>query len=292
MKKVICFGEILWDNFETGKKPGGAPMNVALHLFRNEIQSLLISSVGNDDNGKELLDFLTSQGLSIQAIQTSSLLTGIVDVHLDANHHATYTIVKPVAWDAINYSPEIQKETESADALLFGSLACRSNTSRETLYKLLASARLKVLDLNLRTPHFEEAVLTELIHKCDILKINEDELEYLSRLFQFSEHSIESSLLKLAESAALKTVCVTLGGKGAMVYHQQQLFKHAGFKVDVVDTVGSGDAFLATFLAGLLKDIPMADNLARACAAGALVASRKGANPHYSMEDIDEILFQ
>lgn len=293
MKKVICFGEVLWDNFQTGKRPGGAPMNVALHLAKNAIQSLVVSSVGDDANGKELTKFLHSQNIAIANIQTHKTLpTGIVEVQLDENQQATYTIVKPVAWDEIQYADSILQQVISADAILFGSLACRSQLTRDTLFKLLPSAKLKVLDLNLRAPHYEAAVLKDLINNCDILKINEDELTHIVNLYKLPLQGIEGSLNNVAEITGLKTICVTLGDKGAIVYHKQQLYKHAGYKVKVADTVGSGDAFLATFLTGYLKETAMDKNLARSCAAGALVASRHGANPEYSMEDIDSLIPQ
>jgi fructokinase len=272
MKKVICFGEVLWDNFQTGKRPGGAPMNVALHLAKNEIKSIVVSSVGDDTNGKELINFLHSQNVSTARIQINKTLpTGIVEVQLDENQQATYTIVKPVAWDEIQYTETIQHEMASADAILFGSLACRSQLTRETLFKLLPSAKLKVLDLNLRAPHY-------------------DELTHIVNLYQLPLQGIEGTLKNVADITGLKTICVTLGDKGAIVYHKQQLYKHAGYKVKVADTVGSGDAFLATFLAGYLKGTTMDKNLARSCAAGALVASRHGANPEYSMEEIDSVI--
>jgi len=291
MKKIVCFGEVLWDNFKTGKKPGGAPMNVALHLFRNAIHSKVVSSIGKDLNGTEIINFLQSQGMSTDLVQIHpTLSTGIVEVHLDENQQATYTIVHPVSWDAIEYTPQLEQEVRQADALLFGSLASRSAISRQTLYKLLPAAKLKILDLNLRPPHFENTNLKKLISHCDILKLNEDELTYIGDLYQISEKDQEQCLSKLAALTSLQTICVTLGDKGAMLYHQQKLYKHSGFKVNVADTVGAGDAFLATFLSGFLKQLPMDENLARACAAGALVASRTGANPDYSMEDIDYII--
>ena len=121
--KVICFGEILWDCFKDGKKAGGAPMNVALHLHKQGINSKLISAVGNDIDGKELVNYLKENGLNTGLIQVNDELpTGVVEVHLDKKNQATYTIVEPVAWDKIEYKEELDSIIEEADAIVFGSL--------------------------------------------------------------------------------------------------------------------------------------------------------------------------
>ncbi|WP_207423965.1 carbohydrate kinase family protein [Desertivirga brevis] len=291
MKKVVCFGEVLWDNFKDGRKPGGAPMNAALHLFRNAVDAVVISSLGEDQNGEDLRSYLETQGLNTSYIQEHpSLPTGVVEVDLDEQQHPTYTIVKPVAWDEINYTSELEEFVKSADAFLFGSLAVREEQSRTTLFQLIPAARLKVLDLNLRPPYLEQELIKELISKCDLLKLNEDELGYIGTLLSIGGDSLEAYISEVAKATGIKTVCVTLGGDGAAVYHEGNFYQHAGFKVEVADTVGAGDAFLATFLSGYLERRPIDAVLERACAAGALVASRKGANPDYSMEDVTELM--
>ncbi|WP_207536519.1 carbohydrate kinase family protein [Desertivirga arenae] len=291
MKKVVCFGEVLWDNFKDGRKPGGAPMNAALHLFRNAVNAVVISSLGEDQNGEDLRTFLETQGLGTDHIQQHPTLpTGVVEVNLDEQQQATYTIVKPVAWDDIKFSMALSEVIENADALLFGSLASRDERSRTTLFQLIPVAKLKVLDLNLRPPHVDHRLIKELILKADLLKLNEDELAFLGDLFNVKGDHIEGLISAVAEATGIKTVCVTLGAEGAAVYHDGNFYKHKGFKVTVVDTVGAGDAFLATFLAGYLEKRPIEAVLERACAAGALVASREGANPDYSLEDVSKFL--
>lgn len=287
MYKVISFGEILWDNFKEGKKAGGAPMNVALNLHKQGLESKLISSIGNDSNGRELLDFLRKQSLPVDLIQQHpSLSTGIVEVELDEKQHATYVIKEPVAWDEIIYQPSLSDEVRQADALVFGTLACRNAVSRDTLLKLLPSARLKIFDMNIRPPHFTAALIRQLLETCDILKINEDELLFLEGLCGLPGREIKENLAEISRQFKTPVICVTLGEKGAVVFHRGDLFEHAGFKVKVADTVGSGDAFLAAFISSYLQNLPVAEVLNRACAAGALVASRSGANPDYTPEDL------
>lgn len=266
-------------------------MNAALHLFKNAINAIVISSVGNDQNGEDLRTYLETQGLTTAYIQQHpSLPTGVVEVDLDENQHPSYTIVKPVAWDAIKLDEELKDLVKNADAFLFGSLASRDERSKATLFQLIPSAKLRVLDLNLRPPHVDQDFIKELISSCDVLKLNEDELEFIGNLLNINENNLKERISAVASASGVRTVCITLGAEGAAVYHEGNLYKHEGFRVTVADTVGAGDAFLATFLAGYLKEQPIAAVLERACAAGALVASKKGANPDYSMEDITEFL--
>lgn len=290
MHKVICFGEILWDNFPTGKMPGGAPMNVALHLHKQGINSQLISSVGNDQNGKDLKEFLILHGLSTEYIQQHETLpTGIVEVSLDENKHASYTIVKPVAWDEILYLNNLSQLIAGADALVFGSLACRNETSHRTLLRLLKDSTLAIFDMNMRPPHYDVNILEDLMNKSSILKVNEHELEYLNTHFSIKNNDREGQLRDLSLLIETPTICVTLGDKGASILHEGTFYNHPGFKIDVADTVGAGDAFLATFIYGYLHNTPMQQILTRSCAAGALVASKPGANPEYTFNDILEI---
>lgn len=290
MFKVVCFGEVLWDNFPAGKKPGGAPMNVALHLHKQGTNSNLISSIGNDRDGEELKEFLKQEGLSTTHIQVHPQLpTGIVNVELDQQQQATYTIVAPVAWDEIFHLKSHDKLINNADAIVFGSLACRHPVSHQTLLKLLDKNRLAIFDMNLRPPHFEKHLLRDLMHRCNILKINEDELSYLRRELPLQKADTENQLAQLSRMAGTNTICLTLGSKGAMVLHNGKIYQHPGFSVTVADTVGAGDAFLASFIAGFLQDLPMEHILARACATGALVASKTGSNPEYDLGEVLKI---
>ena len=291
MHKVVCFGEILWDNFISGKRPGGAPLNVALHLNKQGVGSELISSVGRDHNGKELTEYILAQGLSLHYLQQhDDLATGVVDVVLDEDKQATYTIAEPVAWDEIRYHEDLNKLVEASDALVFGSLACRSHISRSTLLRLLETSKLAIFDMNLRPPHYEHRVLDELIQRCDVLKLNEHELEFVQTNYNLeSAANFEDQLRQLSHRTQTFTICITLGEKGVIALHNGHFYRHPGFKATVADTVGAGDAFLAAFIGGFLQKEPMAEILTMACATGALVASRHGANPPYTSQEIAQI---
>lgn len=288
MLKAVCFGEILWDKFKDQRRAGGAPMNVALHLHKQGINCGLISSVGDDNAGRELLEVIANRGFPTDLIQMHPALpTGIVEVELDEKQQASYTIVEPVAWDAIVATEAGKEAVSEAELFIYGSLACRSTASRSALLTLLPLAKKRVLDLNLRAPHYTTAVLQELITSADILKINEDELAYLGKVYNISAPDIDRLILKLSAATDTSLICVTLGDKGAMVLYEGAIYRHEGFKVEVADSVGAGDSFLATFVSGLLNKLPIDKILQNACAVGAFVASKHGANPDYTLASIE-----
>lgn len=287
-KTVAAIGEILWDVLPEGKKAGGSSMNVALNLHKQGINSLFISAVGNDEHGAELLDFLADQHLDSNLIQLNKTLpTSTVAVTLDAEQQATYTIVEPVAWDAIELTPEAINAVQSADAFVYCSLTCRNEKSRETILALIKHAKLKVFDINLRQPFYTLTTLKILLAEADILKVNEHELLYLQTELHLTGNTDEQLLKQLGLLFSIKIICLTVGEKGAYVLHKDGLYYHQGYQVKVADTVGAGDSFLATFLASYLNGYPFEQILDRACQVGAFVASQKGANPLYGDEVFD-----
>ena len=276
---IACFGEMLWDVLPTGKQPGGAPLNVAVHLHNFGLDAAIISRVGHDDLGAELLALVESKGISTHYVQRGEThLTGVVKANVSDSMEVTYQIVKPVAWDFIQYDVALSQLVETAEAFVFGSLASRHSPSRETLYRLLQQAPLKVFDVNLRPPHYSRDVVTYLLRQADVVKLNHHELEEIMGWFGASPDE-ETALRWLAERFQLQAVCVTKGADGAALWTGQQLYRSAGIAVQVQDTIGSGDAFLAALLRGWLAGQPPADYLAFACAAGSLVASYQGATP-------------
>ncbi|WP_293745216.1 carbohydrate kinase [uncultured Pedobacter sp.] len=281
--KVITIGEILWDVFPEGKKAGGSSMNVALNLHKQGMESQFISAVGNDENGRALVSFLTGNHFETDLIQIhNELPTSTVVVQLDENHQATYTIKKPVAWDDIKVTDDNTKAVKQADALVYCSLTCREEKSREAILALLENAKTKIFDINLRAPFYSKELIGALLAKADILKINEDELVWVQESFGLTGNTDEQLLKQLSTQFDIGIICLTLGDKGACVLKEGKLFKHAGYKVQVADTVGAGDAFLATFIACYLQGYPMETTLDNACKVGAFVASQPGANPEYN----------
>ncbi|MES2519345.1 MAG: carbohydrate kinase [Bacteroidota bacterium] len=288
---ICCFGEVLWDLLPSGKLPGGAPMNVATHLQNLGISSAMISRVGNDELGDEIKAFLQDKNCTLDFIQTDNQYpTGKVNVFLSEKHEATYEIVHPVAWDFISISPELLELVKNSKGLIFGTLAARDVHTKETLLGLIEVAPLKIFDVNLRPPHYSQALIETLLQKADIVKMNEDELEIITAWYGFITGNDEQRLTQLKEKFILQTLIVTKGGDGAIVLDKQGFFQSKGFKVTVMDTIGSGDSFLAGFLKNYLAGNAPEYALNYACALGALVASHKGANPPIEEKDILKML--
>src|ERR1700744_311085 len=181
MKKILCFGEVLWDAFGEEKKAGGAPMNVARHLVQQHMDVAFASRVGTDASGDELVEFLKQNGLYSSLIQSDSILpTCEVTVQLDEHNQATYIIPQPVSWDNIQPEDALLKTAGDAEAIVYGSLACRTATTRDTLLSLLNhTSALKVFDVNLRPPHYTKATIDELASYADVVKMNDEEIEIL-----------------------------------------------------------------------------------------------------------------
>ncbi len=287
-KSILCFGEVLWDAFGDGKQPGGATMNVAFHLLQQGAPVCFVSSVGNDKPGAELLEFLKDNYLYNPLIQRSKQLpTCMVTVELDDKQQATYVIPQPVSWDQIHPERKLTEKAERAAAIVFGSLICRNEVSRNTLLNLLADTKaLKVFDVNLRAPHYNTTTIETLAAHADVVKMNEDEANLL---LSRTKGDLKEKITEFHSKYHVNTICVTRGDKGAIVWHDHTFYEHDGYPVKVVDTVGAGDSFLATFVKGLLDGLPMNDILKRSCAVGAFVAGKRGANPRY-VEGVTELM--
>ena len=283
--KAVCFGEILYDVFPNEERIGGAPLNVASRLSSMGIETEMISSIGVDVKGYELLSYLNSRN-----IETGNILkdeqydTGIVNVSLSANGSATYKIKYPSAWDKIELKDGMVESVLNADVFIFGSLVCRDEISRSTLFELIPKAKFRVLDFNLRPPHYSKELLMELMAHAEFIKFNDDELFEIAGLLGSKYNSLEQNLLFIADKSNAISICVTKGRHGAVLLHDKKLYYNSGYKVKVKDTVGAGDSFLATLIAKLLHGENPQLSLDQACAMGALVAGEEGANPDI-MED-------
>ena len=288
---IVCFGETLWDVLPTDRQPGGAPCNVALRLQQLGHPTQLISRVGDDDLGHELLSFLAARGLDTALVQRSAThLTGLVKATVQADgQQVSYKIAQPVAWDYIQHTDALRTAAGHARMLVYGTLAARNAVSRETLYRLLPHATFKVLDLNLRAPHYRREVVKYLLHQADLLKLNEAELAEV--LAWFGQPATPATALPwLTAQFGLQAVCLTQGAAGATLWTGGRWYHSPGFAVAVQDPIGCGDAFLAALLLGWTQARPPAENLRRACAAGALVASGCGATPAFTEADLNELL--
>lgn len=285
--KVVIFGEMLWDCLPSGAVAGGAPMNVALNLHQLGLDSRLISAIGNDEDGRNLLDFLTGFEMPLNFIQTNmEHETSKVLVDDSDPENIKYTIVSPVAWDFIHWNEEIDQAVEDADAFVFGTLGVRNTESLKTLLHLLRHPILRVFDANLRPPFYDFEVIETLLGFADILKINEDELAIFADYFS-TEPTVESLCAHLDEHFPMEIICVTRGSKGALIYQKGVFTEHPGYKVKVEDSIGAGDAFLSGFVKTYLDDKSPEEILDYACKLGAFVATQKGGTPKYSPEMFD-----
>jgi fructokinase len=277
---ILCFGEVLWDTFDDGKKAGGATMNVAFHLAQQGANASFATRLGNDALGKEMIRFLKANGLYSELVQESEKLpTCEVKVTLNENKEATYTIPKKVSWDNIKTKKQLTQAAKASDAIVFGSLVCRDATSRDTLLNLLGETKaLTVFDVNLRAPHYTLSTIENLAARTNIIKMNEYEANLL---LNHGKGDLKDRIIEFRKKYHCQTICVTLGENGAIVLHDGEFYEHPGYKVNAVDTVGAGDAFLATLTIGILNKLPMQQILERACAVGAFVTSQRGANPLY-----------
>lgn len=288
---VICFGEVLWDNLPSGRKPGGAPMNVAYHLQKLGISSSLVSRVGNDDNGTSLLEILKKLDLSTEYCQIDGFnKTSTVEVNITSNNEVEYEIVFPVAWDFIALDPRISALTSKANAIVFGSLAGRNEMSRSTLHTLLDSAKYRVFDVNLRAPYYSESYMHILLGKTDLLKLNYLELGKIVGWYKEDCKEEKEKVQFLQDKFDIKEIIVTKGSDGASFYAGSDVYHQSAYKIIVKDTVGSGDSFLAAFLSSRLKNHGIEESLTFAAALSAFITTHAGACPPYQISDVTDFM--
>ncbi|WP_035084520.1 MULTISPECIES: carbohydrate kinase [Aquimarina] len=289
--KITCFGEVLWDIFPNHKKIGGAPLNVALRLKTIGIDASIITKVGNDDLGEDIIQYINKQGLSLDTIQKDyQYHTGEVLVSLDKEGTASYEISRPVAWDFIENTQKADEEVNISDAFIFGSLAARNNVSRNTLFKLLNKAKFKILDVNLRPPHYDAQLLNDLMKRADFIKLNDEELDEICIHFGIKESTLEEQIKSIAAYTNTSQICITKGGKGATLYYNNSFYHNDGYTIKVVDTVGAGDSFLATLISKLVEKNEPQLSVNYACAIGAMVAGSAGANPVFSDREVQDFI--
>ncbi len=278
-KVIVGIGELLWDMLPSGKAIGGAPANFAYHAGRLGEEGWVVSAVGDDALGHEILDVLDEKRLH-SLVAMSEKPTGTVQVSLDAAGVPTYTIVEDVAWDHIPFTPKMQDLASRADAVCFGSLVQR-NGSRASVLKFLEAvpaSALKVFDINLRQHFYTPEILQKSLEIADVLKINDEEIVILSEMFGLGSDPREACR-KLIRQYSLRFVLLTKGAQGSEVISPDEVIPQGVGKVDVVDTVGAGDAFTAAFTVAYLRGDSLADAQKLAGEVTAYVCSHKGAMP-------------
>ncbi|MCF0236137.1 MAG: carbohydrate kinase [Bacteroidaceae bacterium] len=278
---IVGIGEALWDVLPEGKKIGGAPANFAYHVSQFGFDSLAISAVGNDALGDELLAQFDQHGLHYH-IPRVDYPTGTVQVELDDNGVPTYEIREGVAWDNIPFTDELAAIAAQTKAVCFGSLAQRSSVSRETIRRFLAATPadcMKIFDINLRQNFYTKETIDESMNACNVLKINDEELVAIGRLFGYPGLDIEDKCWLLLGKYNLDMLVLTCGVNGSYVFTPGSRSFQPTPVVEVVDTVGAGDSFTGTFVANILAGKCIGEAHQRAVAVSAFVCTQPGAMP-------------
>ncbi len=291
MKKniIIGIGEILWDILPQGKRIGGAPVNFVYHALQNGADAHALSAVGDDENGKEILQTLNNYHIP-NSIQINSYPTSTVEVELE-NGIPTYKIIENVAWDYIENSQVFIDAVAQCDAIGFGSLACRSEKSKKTIFSLLDIApktALRVFDINLRENFYSLELIENLLHKCNVLKINDVEMVILKQIFDL-KGSNEEICENLIQKFKLKYLIFTVGEKYSIIYSPKDCTLIETPKVEVADTIGAGDAFLGTFIQHILSGETQLEAHKYAVAVAAFVCTQAGAWVEYDSAKIEQI---
>lgn len=287
--KAISFGEVLWDIIEGKEYLGGAPFNLAAHLAKLGCSSSMISRIGKDRRGKNVLQKMALLGVDSSLIQIDSIHpTGTVNVVLSKEGQPIFRINEEVAYDFIELQNGMLKtiRSESFDAFCFGTLVQRSEITRNTLYELLrnASAKHFLYDVNLRQNFYSKEIISETLTFSTIVKLNEEEVRVLSPLLFGKELSNRDFASEITRSFCAKIICITKGENGCAIYYNGEVKEIPGINVRVVDTVGSGDAFSAGFLFKYCNGLDPFKSAEFANILGAFVASKSGAIPEYDSE--------
>ena len=291
---IVGMGEALWDVLPEGKKLGGAPANFAYHMSQFGYDSVVVSAVGDDKLGNEILDNLDAKQLQYN-IEKVPYPTGVVQVTLDDAGVPCYEIKENVAWDNIPFTPALEELAHHTQAVCFGSLAQRSVVSRQTINRFLDAMpqkgeQYKIFDINLRQGFYTKEILDHSFSRCNILKINDEELITISRLFGFPGIDLQDKCWILLAKYNLKMLILTCGINGSYVFTPGVVSFQETPKVPVADTVGAGDSFTAAFCASILngKSVPEAHKLA--VEVSAYVCTQGGAMPELPVVLKDRLL--
>jgi fructokinase len=288
---VAGLGEALWDVLPEGRKLGGAPANFAFHAGQFGLNSIAVSAVGKDALGDETLREFENKGLSC-LMPRVPYATGTVQVTVDEQGVPTYDIKENVAWDNIPFTKEIEEVAKDCDAVCWGSLAQRNIVSRTTINKFLDTMphdrrRLRIFDINLRQSFYTPEVIRESLQRCNILKINDEELVTISRLFGYPGLDIQNKCWLLLGKYNLDMLVLTCGVNGSYVFTPGNMSFQTTPTVEVADTVGAGDSFTGAFCAAILKGMSVNEAHALAVRVSAYVCTQQGAMPALPKELLD-----
>jgi len=288
-RTIVGLGEALWDCLPEGKKLGGAPANFAYHAGQFGFDTLAVSALGEDALGDETIGALEEHKLNY-LMPRIPYPTGTVQVTLDEQGIPTYNIREGVAWDNIPFTDEIEKVANNCRAVCFGSLAQRSVVSRETIGKFLDATPadcVKIFDINLRQSFYTKEIIEQSMRRCNILKINDEELVVVSRMFGLPDLDEEKRCKQLISDYNLDILVLTCGTNGSYVFTADKSYYQPTPKVQVADTVGAGDSFTGSFCAALLKGMPIHEAHALAVKVSAFVCTQNGAMPELPRDLIE-----
>ncbi len=280
-RMIVGLGEALWDVLPEGKKLGGAPANFAYHTGQFGLDTLAISALGEDRLGDETIAAIEEQGLNYMMPRVP-YPTGTVQVTLDDEGIPAYDIKENVAWDNIPFTDEMKAVAQNCRAVCFGSLAQRNVVSRGTIKKFLSATPddcMKIFDINLRQNFYTKEVIDDSLHLCNVLKINDEELVVIGRMFGYPGLDMQDKCWLLLGKYNLDILVLTCGVNGSYVFTPGAMSFYETPKVEVADTVGAGDSFTGTFCACILKGKSVADAHRIAVDASAFVCTQKGAMP-------------
>lgn len=278
---VVGLGEVLWDMLPEGRKIGGAPVNFAYHAGQFGIDTMAVSAIGNDKLGEDTIAEMNGKHLN-HIFPSVPYPTGSVQVSLDEKGVPAYDIKENVAWDNIPFTNEIESVARSCRAVCFGSLAQRNVVSRNTIRKFIESTPsgcIRIFDINLRQNFYTSNVIRDSLEHCNILKINDEEIMLVSRMFNYDSSNIENVCRTIMEDFSLEMVILTCGTKGSYIFTKGGVSFMPTPKVNVADTVGAGDSFTGSFCAAILRGLPVAEAHKKAVEVSAYVCTQNGAMP-------------
>lgn len=278
---VVGLGEVLWDMLPEGRKIGGAPVNFAYHAGQFGIDTMAVSAIGNDKLGEDTIAEMNGKHLN-HIFPSVPYPTGSVQVSLDEKGVPAYDIKENVAWDNIPFTNEIESVAHSCRAVCFGSLAQRNAVSRNTIRKFIESTPdgcIRIFDINLRQNFYTSNVIHDSLELCNILKINDEEIMLVSRMFNYDSSNIENVCRTIMEDFSLEMVILTCGTKGSYIFTKDDVSFMPTPKVNVADTVGAGDSFTGSFCAAILRGLPVAEAHKKAVEVSAYVCTQNGAMP-------------
>ena len=280
---IVGMGEVLWDMLPEGKKIGGAPANFAYHVSQYGFDSCVVSAVGDDTLGNEILESFDNRYLNY-LIEKVPYPTGTVQIELDEAGIPCYEIKENVAWDNIPFTADLEKLARKTRAVCFGSLAQRNTVSRETINRFLdvmsdTAGQYRVFDVNLRQGFYDKEILCNSMKRCNILKINDEELITVSRMFEYPGIDLEDKCRVLLSEYGLEILILTCGVNGSYVFTRGNVSFVNTPKIEVADTVGAGDSFTATFISAILRGKSIREAHELAVDVSAYVRTQNGAMP-------------